>query len=131
MRNDTISAREAWLQGSLGAGVLAAEAELLSSTLDDVFGLELLQLGCWGSTRALLAGSRTRRQTLIAEQPGVVGVDLQARPNAARVIRLGMTTFYERARRKLRLTDSAELDPSALARSLADRPLLDRPGPAC
>ena len=58
-------------------------------------------------------------------------VDLQARPNAARVIRLGMTTFYERARRKLRLTDSAELDPSALARSLADRPLLDRPGPAC
>jgi NAD+ kinase len=58
-------------------------------------------------------------------------VDLRARPNAARVIRLGMTTFYERARRKLRLTDSAELDPSALARSLADRPLLDRPGPAC
>ncbi|HEX6856379.1 MAG TPA: NAD(+)/NADH kinase [Streptosporangiaceae bacterium] len=53
-------------------------------------------------------------------------VDLQSRPNAARVIRLGMTTFYERARRKLRLTDSAELDPSALA-----RPLLDRPGPAC
>jgi hypothetical protein len=36
-----------------------------------------------------------------------------------------MTTFYERARRKLRLTDSAELDPSALARQL------DRPGPAC
>jgi NAD+ kinase len=52
-------------------------------------------------------------------------VDLRARPNAARVIRLGMTTFYERARRKLRLTDSAELDPSALARQL------DRPGPAC
>lgn len=53
-------------------------------------------------------------------------VDLRARLNAARVIRLGMTTFYERARRKLRLTDSAELDPSALA-----RPLMDRPGPAC
>ena len=52
-------------------------------------------------------------------------VDLRARPNAARVIRLGMTTFYERARRKLRLTDSAELDPSALARQL------DQPGPAC
>jgi len=53
-------------------------------------------------------------------------VDLQARPNAARVIRLGMTTFYERARRKLRLTDSAELDPSTLA-----RPLANRPGPGC
>jgi NAD+ kinase len=38
-------------------------------------------------------------------------VDLQARPAAARVIRLGRTTFYERARRKLRLTDSAEILP--------------------
>src|SRR6266516_1499250 len=33
-------------------------------------------------------------------------IDLRARPGAARVIRLGGTTFYERARRKLRLTDS-------------------------
>jgi NAD+ kinase len=31
------------------------------------------------------------------------------RPGAARVVRLGRTTFYERARRKLRLTDSAEI----------------------
>ena len=38
-------------------------------------------------------------------------VDLRARPGAARVIRLGRTTFYERARRKLRLTDSAEIPP--------------------
>ena len=55
-------------------------------------------------------------------------LDLRARPNAAQVIRFGETTFYERARRKLRLTDSAELDPSALARSLADWPRLDRRG---
>jgi NAD+ kinase len=53
-------------------------------------------------------------------------VDLQARLNAARVIRLGMTTFYERARRKLRLTDSAELGPYALA-----PPVTGRPDPAC
>jgi NAD+ kinase len=39
-------------------------------------------------------------------------IDLQTRPDAARVIRFGNTTFYERARRKLRLTDSAELDPT-------------------
>ena len=32
-----------------------------------------------------------------------------ARPGAARVIRLGQTTFYQRARRKLRITDSAEI----------------------
>jgi NAD+ kinase len=36
-------------------------------------------------------------------------IDLLPRPGAARVVRLGHTTFYERARRKLRLADSAEL----------------------
>ncbi len=38
-------------------------------------------------------------------------IDLRARPGAAKVVRLGMTTFYQRARRKLRLTDSAEIPP--------------------
>jgi len=36
-------------------------------------------------------------------------VKLRPRPGAAHVVRLGRTTFYERARRKLRLTDSAEV----------------------
>jgi NAD+ kinase len=39
-------------------------------------------------------------------------IELQGRPGAARVVRLGMTTFYQRARRKLRLTDSAEIPTS-------------------
>ncbi len=39
-------------------------------------------------------------------------IDLRARPGAAQVIRFGGSTFYERARRKLRLTDSAEIDPA-------------------
>ena len=36
-------------------------------------------------------------------------IELRPRPAAAHVVRLGRTTFYERARRKLRLTDSAEI----------------------
>ena len=36
-------------------------------------------------------------------------IDLQPRPGAARVVRLGHSTFYERVRRKLRLADSAEI----------------------
>jgi NAD+ kinase len=40
--------------------------------------------------------------------PGEV-IGMLSRPGAARVVRLGRTTFYERARRKLRLTDSAEI----------------------
>ncbi|HEY7596674.1 MAG TPA: NAD(+)/NADH kinase [Actinophytocola sp.] len=39
-------------------------------------------------------------------------IELLARPDAARVVRLGLTTFYQRARRKLRLTDSAEIPGS-------------------
>jgi len=38
-------------------------------------------------------------------------IELLPRPGAAHVVRLGHTTFYERARRKLRLTDSAEVPP--------------------
>jgi NAD+ kinase len=36
-------------------------------------------------------------------------IELRSRPGGARVVRLGRTTFYQRARRKLRITDSAEL----------------------
>jgi NAD+ kinase len=36
-------------------------------------------------------------------------IDLRARLGGARVIRLGQSTFYQRARRKLRITDSAEI----------------------
>jgi NAD+ kinase len=45
---------------------------------------------------------------------GVPGdrIELRGRPAAARVVRLGATTFYQRARRKLRLTDSAEIPAS-------------------
>ena len=55
---------------------------------------------------------------------------LRGRPAAARVIRLGRTTFYERARRKLRLTDSAEIpsgrvDPGRVDLGRADSGALD------
>ncbi len=36
-------------------------------------------------------------------------IEVRPRPGAAHVVRLGRTTFYERARRKLRLADSAEI----------------------
>ena len=45
-------------------------------------------------------------------------IELQPRPGAARVVRLGRTTFYERARRKLRLADSAEIPLSTPGSSL-------------
>lgn len=36
-------------------------------------------------------------------------LEIEPRPAAARVVRLGRTTFYQRARRKLRIADSAEI----------------------
>lgn len=39
-------------------------------------------------------------------------IELRPRPGAAHVVRLGRATFYERARRKLRLTDSPEVPVS-------------------
>jgi len=45
-------------------------------------------------------------------EPGA-RIDLVSRPGAAHVVRLGHTTFYERVRRKLRLTDSAEIPAGA------------------
>ena len=47
--------------------------------------------------------------------PGDV-LEIDARPAAARVVRLGRTTFYQRARRKLRIADSAELVQPSLPR---------------
>jgi SAM-dependent methyltransferase len=70
-----------WQGGALGRAVALAEAQLLSSAMDDVFGLELLQLGEWGRGRELLRASRTRRQCLIG--PGGQGAeapDIIARP---------------------------------------------------
>jgi NAD+ kinase len=51
-------------------------------------------------------------------------IDLTPRPGAARVVRFGRTTFYQRAQRKLRLADSAELvatfgDGEEMARDVA------------
>jgi NAD+ kinase len=45
-------------------------------------------------------------------------VELRPRPAAAHVVRLGHTTFYERARRKLRLADSAEVPVASPATGL-------------
>jgi NAD+ kinase len=47
-------------------------------------------------------------------------IELRPRPGAAHVVRLGHTTFYERARRKLRLTDSAEVPLHPDARHAQD-----------
>lgn len=80
---DWVTDRARWLAEGLGRELLAAEAQLLGGVLDDVFGLELLQLGDWGAaSRELLQHSRTRRQTVVAAGAAAGAVDLVARLTA-------------------------------------------------
>src|SRR4051795_5691927 len=78
---DRDAALTAWWSESLGRALLAAESELLGEALEDVFGWELLQIGAWGDTRELLAGSRTRRQTIVAAPGFPGGADIIGRPS--------------------------------------------------
>jgi SAM-dependent methyltransferase len=75
------TALNGWWESPLGRALLAAESELLGEALEDVFGWELLQIGAWGGARELLAGSRSRRQSLIAAASFPGGADIIARPS--------------------------------------------------
>jgi hypothetical protein len=45
---ESSTALSSWQMGALGRAVVAAEARLMAECCDDVFGLELLQVGAWG-----------------------------------------------------------------------------------
>jgi SAM-dependent methyltransferase len=79
---DWVTDRARWLEEGLGRDLVGAEVQLLTDVFDDVFGLELLQLGGWGASRALLQASRTRRQTIVAERADCGAVDLVGRLTA-------------------------------------------------
>src|SRR5580658_5591634 len=64
---DSVPLLQQWQSEALGRALIQAEAQLLSTTFDDVFGLELLQLGAWGVGRELLAPARIRRQSVVAD----------------------------------------------------------------
>lgn len=104
-----------WLASPLGQQLLAGEAEMLSGLLDDVFGLEMLQLGRWGSSRQLLSASRTRCQTVIADTSGSE-VDVVAQLSALPVQSASVDAVL------LPHTLEFESDPHAIVRE-ADRVL--------
>jgi len=75
----------AWLDSPLGAALLEVEQRLLADALCDVFGFELLQIGCWGYGVDLCAGARTQHHCLIAPRASgarAVRADLAALPIA-------------------------------------------------
>jgi SAM-dependent methyltransferase len=67
-----------WQATPMASRLIAAEATLLAGVMDDVYGLELLQLGQWGMQRELLSVARIRNQSVVAQAPGA-GIDMVAR----------------------------------------------------
>jgi hypothetical protein len=84
--SDRTTALKAWWESGPGRALLAAESELLAEALEDVFGWELLQIGAWGSSRELLAGSRTRHQSILAAQGFPGGTDILGRVSQLPII---------------------------------------------
>lgn len=77
---------QAWLDTPLGAAVLEIEARVMADALADVFGFELLQLGCWGAHGELCAQARTQHRrclALDASGRGAVRCEYDALPIAS------------------------------------------------
>jgi SAM-dependent methyltransferase len=73
-----LSELQEWQGGRLGTALIQAEARLLADTFDDVFGLELVQLGTWGVDRELLAHARIWRRSVVADVEAPAGGDVVA-----------------------------------------------------
>ena len=77
---------QAWLDTPLGAAVLELESRVMADALGDVFGFELLQIGCWGARRELCAQARTQHRWCLAPDAsgdGAVRCDYDALPIAS------------------------------------------------
>src|SRR5262245_34818291 len=70
----------AWLQTPLGAGLCARERTLVAQSLEQVFGLQLIQVGAWGPPELFLEHARTTRHMLVDPLPGP-GVALRCDPS--------------------------------------------------
>ncbi len=55
-----------WWDTPLGALLREQERQAVSEALEDVFGLQLLQIGAWGYAGEFFKAARTQRQTVIA-----------------------------------------------------------------
>jgi SAM-dependent methyltransferase len=79
------SVRNAWLDTPLGRSVLELETLVLADALADVFGFELLQLGCWVAHDGLRAQVRTQHHCCIAPDasgPRAIRAEFEALPIA-------------------------------------------------
>jgi len=70
----------AWLHTPMGAGLRARERPLVAEALEQVFGLQLMQVGAWGAPELFLDHARTTRRMLVDALPGP-GVAMRCDPS--------------------------------------------------
>jgi SAM-dependent methyltransferase len=68
-----------WLQTPLGAALCKSEQAVVADALEQVLGLQLLQLGAWGAPESFLEHARTTRRMLVDPLPGP-GVAMRCDP---------------------------------------------------
>nr|MBA3562852.1 methyltransferase domain-containing protein [Gammaproteobacteria bacterium] len=56
-----------WLRTPLGQDLRATEERVVAHSLEQVFGVQLLQIGAWGRSGCLLEHGRTQRKALIGD----------------------------------------------------------------
>lgn len=66
-----------WWNSPLGQVLREQEQKVVRDALEDVFGLQLLQIGAWGRAGEFFKDARTQRQTVMATQiPSFIGAGL-------------------------------------------------------
>ena len=60
--------RASWLASQLGQRVHVLECKLVADALTQVFGWQLLQIGAWGHTHALMDAARTQRKVVLTHE---------------------------------------------------------------
>lgn len=59
-----------WLASPLGQRLYQLECRLVSESITDVFGWQLLQIGLWGEGQELITEARTRSRAVLARHAG-------------------------------------------------------------
>ena len=74
-----------WLHTPLGQHVWSAESRLVAEQIEQIFGLQALQIGTWGGTPALITHCRTQRCAVVSNDKGP-GVSVYSDPAALPVV---------------------------------------------
>jgi SAM-dependent methyltransferase len=70
-----------WLATPLGQRLYRLECRLVTETVAQVFGWQLLQIGVWGDEAGLIAEARTQRKSVLARSSGA-SVAIHSRADA-------------------------------------------------